>query len=224
MWFRSGSGANAGSHTAINNATATTSDPNHHARSIGRDANVISDFDWSRMPFIRCRTLHPWSVHCSGTYDSDQRFVATICRITDAYSKSVRHMQFQFPSEREARKFAKAYSPPKLVSATCCLLCEAETAERTSASISIRTEQRLLQTPQTPVRHCRNCGLAVCEKCSRRWGLNMVPKTYVFSSSNYPASLTVRVCKSCDWLSNAFCMALLQGRVSDALKLHETVR
>ena len=47
----------------------------------------------------------------------------------------------------------------------------------------------------------------------------MIPKTYVHPA--YHAQ-TVRVCKSCDWLSNAFCLALLQGRFQDAVKIVES--
>ena len=46
----------------------------------------------------------------------------------------------------------------------------------------------------------------------------MIPKTYVASNS----SVTVRVCGSCNWLSNAFCKALLQGNYESAVKLYET--
>ena len=45
----------------------------------------------------------------------------------------------------------------------------------------------------------------------------MVPRTYLSTTS-----LTVRVCSSCDWLSNAFCIALLQGRADDAKLLYDT--
>eukprot|EP00539_Tryblionella_compressa_P012645 CAMPEP_0178826392 /NCGR_PEP_ID=MMETSP0746-20121128/6725_1 /TAXON_ID=913974 /ORGANISM="Nitzschia punctata, Strain CCMP561" /LENGTH=290 /DNA_ID=CAMNT_0020488209 /DNA_START=134 /DNA_END=1007 /DNA_ORIENTATION=+ len=65
--------------------------------------------------------------------------------------------------------------------------------------------------------HCKNCGAQICDKCSRRWGIRMLPKTYVSGNS-----LTVRVCKACDWLSNAFCMALLQGQYDNALLIHGT--
>jgi hypothetical protein len=109
-------------------------------------------------------------------------------------------LQMPFKTEREARKFCKAYSPPKLLTGVyTCYLCSA-TASAT--------------------RNCRNCGAVICERCSRRWGLRMVPKTYYAT----PNALTVRVCKSCDWLSNAFCMALLQGRFHDAVFLYNTVR
>jgi hypothetical protein len=49
----------------------------------------------------------------------------------------------------------------------------------------------------------------------------MIPKTYL-SRDPSVAALTVRVCKSCDWLSNAFCMALLQGQKENAIRIHET--
>lgn len=47
----------------------------------------------------------------------------------------------------------------------------------------------------------------------------MVPKTYL---ENPNSSLTVRVCSSCNWLGNAFCMALLQGNYDSALKMQRT--
>jgi FYVE zinc finger len=178
-----------------NHGAATAAPP-----AASRSENDVSDFDWSRLPVLHRRTPHPWSVHCSDA----ARFVATICRVTDVYGKSVRHMQFQFPTERAAQKFAKAYSPPKLVGSRCYGCAR--------------------QDSNAPPRHCRNCGVAVCEACSRRWAISMVPKTFVYNANNYPASLTVRVCKSCDWLSNAFCMALLQGRAADVYKLYDMVR
>jgi hypothetical protein len=46
----------------------------------------------------------------------------------------------------------------------------------------------------------------------------MMPKTYVDNAH----SVTMRVCKSCDWLSNAFRMALLEGKVEFAMQLVET--
>jgi hypothetical protein len=45
----------------------------------------------------------------------------------------------------------------------------------------------------------------------------MIPKTYINSAQ----SLTVRVCKTCDWFSNAFCIALLQGKVEEAQQIFE---
>ena len=47
----------------------------------------------------------------------------------------------------------------------------------------------------------------------------MIPKTYVHSA--YQPQV-VRVCSSCNWLSNAFCLALLKGSYQDAVTLFET--
>lgn len=186
--------------TMMTMRTTTPSPPAQRAR-------VVSDFDMSRMPVIIKRTLHPWSVHRSLT---TSKFIATIVRpaatgSSTAGSTKVKHLQCPFPTEREARKFCKAYSPPKFLTAASdhCMLC--------AVSLISGTSHR-------PRGHCRNCGVVICERCTCRWGLRMVPKTYVPQAAS-----TVRVCKSCDWLSNAFCMALLQGRYQDALRLYETV-
>jgi hypothetical protein len=151
-------------------------------------------FHLSLLPHDRIlkRTLMPWSAHHSVTTD---KWIATIPR-REPNSQS-RHIQLHFRTEREAREFCKSYSPPKPHAGTTCLLC---------------------QHPKT-VKHCRNCGASICDRCSTKWGAKMVPKTYSASSA-----LFVTVCRSCDWLSNAFCMALLQGRFHDALTLYKTVR
>jgi hypothetical protein len=47
----------------------------------------------------------------------------------------------------------------------------------------------------------------------------MIPKTYVHSV--YQPQV-VRVCSSCQWLSNAFCLALLKGSYQDAVAIHDT--
>jgi hypothetical protein len=156
-----------------------------------------SDFDLAFMPIDRIfkRTLMPWSVHHS---IATGKWIATITRSEPTSVDKIRRMQFSFTSEREARKFCKSYTPPKLCNASTCLLCH--------------------KAPPT-LRHCRNCGATACDACSTRWGAKMVPKTYAIS-----AAMTQRVCCSCDWLGNAFCMALLQGRYQDALALYETVR
>jgi len=120
----------------------------------------------------------------------------------------LRYVQFSFPTEREARKFCQAYAPPKPLAGNACRVCD----QRLTASNSSSHGGR----------HCRNCGVPLCERCSIRWGSRMIPKTYLVAESAPPR--TVRVCKSCDWLSNAFCLSLLQGRYEDALVIHGTVR
>ena len=161
-------------------------------------AETQSDFDLSllhRHKIVK-RTLVPWSVHRSPT---TQNWIATITRPDQQNPEKIRPIQFPFASEKEARTFCKSYAPPKMSQSKLCEICDGN--------------------PSPTVRHCRNCGVSVCDKCSVRWGGRMVPKTY--SSS---AALTQRVCRSCDWLSNAFCMTLLKGRFADAKILFQTVR
>ncbi|GAX16981.1 hypothetical protein FisN_5Hh360 [Fistulifera solaris] len=159
-------------------------------------AEPQSDFDLSLMHRYKIikRTLAQWSVHRSLT---TQNWIATISRPDQQNPEKIRHIQFPFATEKEARTFCKSYAPPKMSSSTVCEICATH--------------------PNPTVRHCRNCGASVCDKCSVRWGARMVPKTY--SSS---AALTQRVCKSCDWLSNAFCMSLLKGRFAEAQTLFQT--
>lgn len=192
-------------------ATSSTTMPPPANRS-----RAPSDFDLRLMPHDRIvrRNLHPWSVHHSLPTSS---WIATICRPDTAGSSDpmspngtrLRYVQFSFPTEREARKFCQAYTPPKPVAGGTCKNCNAISTHR----------------------HCKNCGVPLCERCSIRWGSRMVPKTYLNSAAfganghhHGGGHITVRVCKSCDWLSNAFCLSLLQGRYQDALTIHGTVR
>lgn len=161
-----------------------------------RPGSPRSGFDLALIPQDRIikRTLMPWSVHHSL---ATGKWIATITRTEYGQAdRGVRRQQFSFRSEREARKFCKSYAPPRLRTGNTCLLCH-----KTACLM----------------RHCRNCGVTTCDNCSTRWGAKMVPKTYCQS-----VAITQRVCRSCDWLSNAFCMALLQGRYQDALTLHDT--
>jgi len=143
------------------------------------------------------RNLNQYSVHYSPiTF----QWIATITRATDGYNAKS-NLQFSFSSEREAKKFCKSYTPPKRMPPTpTCFICTVPYSKS-----------------KTPC-HCRNCGVCICDSCSTRWGIQMVPKTY----TSHSRSITVRVCKSCDWLSNAFCISLLQGNNAYALQLFET--
>lgn len=162
------------------------------------DGRRISCFDASLMPInsIRQRELFAFSVHYSV---STSKWIATVERPAEDKRRCV---SFSFATEDEARKFAKAYSPPKMMTnASQCVCC----------SIPF--------TAKCGSHNCRNCGSQICEECSARWGIRMLPKTFL---RNPNAALTVRVCKSCDWLSNAFCMALLRGSHADAIRFHAT--
>jgi hypothetical protein len=164
----------------------------------------ISCFDASLMPTqsIRKRELHAFSVHFSV---ATSKWIATLSRPLEGHTTRTdekrRCVSFSFNTERLARKFAKVYTPPKMMTCATCVCC----------SVPFNTKCRSY--------HCRNCGAQVCDKCSARWGIRMIPKTYLTIPNS---SLTVRVCKSCDWLSNAFCMALLQGKYEHALSFHAT--
>lgn len=153
-------------------------------------APVTNRFDVSLIPEgIQRRKLEQFSVH----YNTLTRlWVATISRHQRTEPTGVTHsrtMHFKFSSEGEAKKFARAYSPPKLQPFTdACQIC------------SIRFGAKCRPSS------CRNCGICICDKCSTRWGIRMLPKTYVSQQS-----LTARVCTTCDWLSNAFCLTLLKG-------------
>ncbi len=172
-------------------------------QNMPRNNRRISCFDAARMPVdsIRKRELHAFSVHYSV---ATSKWIATLARPFDHTDEKRRCASFSFATEREARKFAKVYSPPKMMTnATGCLCC--------SNSFSEDSKLRPF--------NCRNCGSQVCDKCSTRWGIRMIPKTFL---ANPNSAMTVRVCKSCDWLSNAFCMALLRGSLPDAIRFHAT--
>lgn len=65
--------------------------------------------------------------------------------------------------------------------------------------------------------HCRNCGVVICKECSVVWPSKMIPDTYNFKKEN-----SVNVCLSCDWLSNNFRLALLEGDQDKSVALHAT--
>jgi len=160
-----------------------------------------SDYSLNAIPRDKIvkRTLHPWSVHHSV---ATSNWIATISRPAPSengvFTNKLRYVQFIFKTEKEARKFCKAYAPPKPV---------------------VSTEGKCHYCGKTGCfRHCKNCGVCCCEQDLTKWGTRMIPKTYL----TVEGGKVVRVCHSCDWLSNAFCMSLLQGRYEDALELFET--
>jgi hypothetical protein len=166
------------------------------AVAVPNRARTTSDFDLSNMPHGRIfqRTPHQWSVHLSPITSN---WIATITRPGTTDPQKAKYVQFAFGTEKEARKFCKCYAHPKFcLDIQTCMLCG----------------------EQPKARHCRNCGASICGRCTTRWGARMVPKTYM----NGQPSLRVSVCKSCDWLSNAFCMALLQGRFQDVQQIYQT--
>lgn len=163
----------------------------------------ISSFDISLLSreSIRKRELHEFSVHYSVSTSS---WTTRIVSYSTDDNNMRKYLSFSFAKEDVARKFGKAYSPPKAMTGSLrCGCCSAKPG----------TKARLF--------NCKNCGVQMCDACSCRWGVRMIPKTYLSSQSN-TVLLTVRVCKSCDWLSNAFCMALLQGQYNNAVLIYAT--
>eukprot|EP00567_Pseudictyota_dubia_P003399 CAMPEP_0197435478 /NCGR_PEP_ID=MMETSP1175-20131217/3058_1 /TAXON_ID=1003142 /ORGANISM="Triceratium dubium, Strain CCMP147" /LENGTH=399 /DNA_ID=CAMNT_0042964523 /DNA_START=100 /DNA_END=1300 /DNA_ORIENTATION=+ len=185
---------------------------------MARQRSGSASFDLSEISrhAIRPRQLHTFSVH----YSAANRWVATI-NVSDRHADEVlgfpgRHtcFSFTFESEFEAKRFAKSYAPPRMVPVSsndafpCCFVCKVRFPRKSTGSSSRRF---LFQ-------NCRNCGVAVCRSCCVAWSQRMIPKTYLMNESPH----SVRVCKSCDWLGNAFCIALLRGRLDDAKALHAT--
>lgn len=119
-------------------------------------------------------------------------------------------LSFSFDSEREAKKFAKAFTPPKMISVPAdstsprCFVCKSCFEKKKSS-------------PRYKYLNCRNCGVPICKACSMTWSPRMIPKTFTLGES--VTHVQVRVCRPCDWLSNAFCIALLKGRLDDVKAL-----
>lgn len=63
--------------------------------------------------------------------------------------------------------------------------------------------------------HCRNCGVCVCNACATTWPSRMIPDTY-----NLKKESTVKICKSCNFLSGAFKKALHDGDYEEAIALY----
>jgi hypothetical protein len=119
-------------------------------------------------------------------------------------SKSkTKHLQaFSFRTEHEARESAYVNAPPKMIpfeSTPNCLNCQSKFS--------------VFKRPS----HCRNCGVSICSSCSTSWNKLMIPETY-----NSKNTKTVKVCKTCDYLSVAFRRALLNGNYDAALKIYMT--
>ena len=110
---------------------------------------------------------------------------------------------YSFLSEDDAKECAYANSPPKLVpfsETSACFLCD-------EPFHSLRRRAM----------HCKNCGVCICKSCSNSWDKEMIPESF-----NIKKSSKVVVCKTCDFLVNAFRGALLDGQYKTALKIFMT--
>jgi hypothetical protein len=112
--------------------------------------------------------------------------------------------EYHYRNEKEARANAYAMSPPIMIPfATCttCTLC--------SRPFTFFTRPR----------HCRNCGIVICNtyNCGTTWSKKMIPPTY-----NIKDERSVTVCTSCNTLAVRFKNALLQGQYGVAMELYLT--
>ena len=115
-------------------------------------------------------------------------------------SKSLR--AFSVLTEKQARSLAISWSPPRNHAVSdhpACHICRRSFALLRRAC------------------HCRNCGVVVCNNCTVPWPSNSVPDTY-----NRKRESFLNVCRSCDWLSNTFRVALLAGDLDKAIAIHST--
>ncbi len=109
---------------------------------------------------------------------------------------------FSFQTQNEAIESAYANAPPKMLpfdEYPFCFLCSAQFSVFKRAS------------------HCRNCGVCICNGCSVSWNKVNIPETY-----NIKGETSIKVCKSCDSVSNLFKTALLEGNYANAIKIYNT--
>lgn len=150
------------------------------------------------------RTLLPYKVNYSENTGS---WVTTVNINQDLLEASgeenSKHiLAFSVPTKKQALCLARSWAPPKMHpphSNSQCFICEKQFAV---------FKRRF---------NCRNCGVCICNSCSVQWPSRMLPNTY-----NIKDEATMNVCRTCDWLSTAFRLALLDGDRDKATALHAT--
>ena len=119
-------------------------------------------------------------------------------------SSNTKSQEYHYRNEKEARANAYALSPPIMIpfdKCNACTLC--------SRPFTFFTRPR----------HCRNCGIVICNSynCGMTWSKKMIPPTY-----NIKDEQIVNVCTSCNTLAVRFKNALLQGQYGAAMELYLT--
>jgi hypothetical protein len=106
--------------------------------------------------------------------------------------------------EKEARAYAYAVAPPVMVHFDQCKEC----------MLCAKTF-----TLYTRPRHCRNCGIVICNSygCCTIWPKKMIPESF-----NFKKESNVNICTSCDVLAKRFHNALLLGQYGTAMELYLT--
>jgi hypothetical protein len=166
------------------------------------NASVSSAVSWQQPERIHSRILLTATVYHNtatnlwiATINTNQKGVAKNPATASKYLKA-----FSFSSEKEARESAIANAPPKMMKFEdhpSCFICRGKFAMFRRAC------------------HCRNCGVCVCNACATSWQSKMIPETY-----NLKKESTVKVCKSCNFLSSAFKKSLLDGDYEEAIALY----
>jgi hypothetical protein len=112
--------------------------------------------------------------------------------------------EYTFRHEKEARASAYAIAPPVMLPFDQCEEC----------TICATTFTFLKRR-----RHCRNCGIVICNNygCCTIWPKKMIPETF-----NFKKERNVNVCTSCDVLTKRFKHALLLGQYGTAIELYLT--
>lgn len=157
---------------------------------------------------IRKRQYLPFQVkgNFSSRSKSNQQWRVTIQTDQDAVEsnhllkleRGERH--YSAASEHEAHELAEAIAVPRmdpLDENPICFLCKTKFAVF------------------RPARHCCNCGVVVCAKCSCQWPAKMLPDTY-----GVKMDAVGNVCMACDWSAREFKVACLQGNTRRAVELY----
>ena len=193
---------NSNSSSKHNQSSSTSSDTSSKQKSINKISNLLlasnNKSTHDNMIMVGTQRVYPRTllqpiIHHNPATDL---WITTIH--TDSDTTTDKHQKaFSFHNEKAARASAYANSPPILLpiqSTSICMLCD--------------TSFTFLRRPK----HCKNCGIIICDKCSTRWNNKMLPETYIRNKKSKSLRNTVRVCISCDGVARRFQKALLMGR------------
>lgn len=189
------------SSSSKHNQSSASSDTSSKQKSINKISNLLSASNnkttHDNMIMVGTQRVYPRTllqptIHHNPATDL---WITTIHTDVTSDATTEKHQKaFSFQNEKAARASAYANSPPILLPITStCMLCD--------------TSFSFLRRPK----HCKNCGIVICDKCATRWNTKMLPETYTKNKSKSLRN-TVRVCVSCDGVARRFQKALLMGR------------
>jgi hypothetical protein len=171
--------------------------------------DVVKPFEEPSQPNIPpsryCQEVRARQLVSSSLYQSDSTnlWIVTVDTNNGGWKVETSTLQaFTFPTLEEAREAAYSYAPPLLTpfdESPTCYGCLGKFAVFRRAV------------------HCKSCGVCVCRKCAIHWPADRLPQTY-----NHKREPKLNVCLSCNFLSEKFQKALLEGEEEEALALYET--